>query len=74
MLMREAITSVMAEHWDNYCQHVLKVEEELWQLDGMQDNIIDTFVIYNLNDSKVDLGSSSNSDSDETIIMDYATN
>ena len=62
MLMREAITNVTAEQWDNYCQYVLKVEEEMWELDWMQYNIIDAFVIQNPKD---DSGSSSDSDSDE---------
>ena len=65
VLMRKAITNMMAEQWDNYCQHVLNVEKEMWRLDGMQDNIIDAFVIQNPNDSEDDSGSSSDSDSDE---------
>ena len=72
MLMREAIKLVTAEQWDNYCQHVLKVEEEIWRLDMMQDDIIDAFVIHNPNDPDDDSGISS--DSDGTIIMDYAIN
>ena len=54
MLMREAITNVTAEQWDNYCQYVLKVEEEMWELDWMQYNIIDAFVIQNPKDDSGD--------------------
>ena len=74
VLMREAIKNLTAEQWDNYCQHVLEIEEETWRVYGMQDNIIDAFVIQNPNDSEDDSGSSSDSDSDATIIMDYAIN
>ena len=66
VLTREAITNVMAEQWDSYC----RVEVEMWRLNG----IIDAFVIENPNDSEDDSGSSSDSDSNATIIKDYTTN
>ena len=46
----------------------------MWRLYGIQDNIIDAFVIQNPNDSEDDSGSSSDSDSDAIMIMDYAIN
>ena len=48
VLMREAITHVTAEQLDNYCQHVLKVEKEMWRLDMGCWTILSTHLSYRI--------------------------
>jgi hypothetical protein len=38
-LIAESFEGPSADNWKNYVQHVMKVEEEMWQADNLLDDI-----------------------------------
>lgn len=43
-LIENAFDTVSEQQWKNYCKHVEKVEENMWEADNLQDDI-DPFII-----------------------------
>jgi len=71
-LVLEAINEVTADQWNNYENHVVKVENEMKDLEHIQDRVIDKIII-NINsgesDDEDDLYSSDNEMSYCDVIM-----
>lgn len=44
-LAYEGISKVTSEHWKNYINHVQKVEEKMWELDGLIDGNEENLII-----------------------------
>lgn len=44
-LVPDAFQSVTQETWANHCQHVEKEEERFWDLDGLQEDLVEQFII-----------------------------
>ena len=38
-LINDALSHVTEAHWKNYCDHIVKVEQTLWDGDNMHDDI-----------------------------------
>lgn len=38
-LIDKAFEAVSVQHWKNYCKHVEKVEDKMWKMDSLQDNV-----------------------------------
>lgn len=43
-LIDNAVTAVTKTHWKNYCAHVKIVENDMWVMDSLQDDI-EPFII-----------------------------
>ena len=46
-LVPEAFQSVTLEMWKSYCKHAEKEEDNFWQKDGMQEDIVESYIITN---------------------------
>lgn len=55
-LVRESINRVTPDNWLQACAHVKKIEEDLWERDGLIDSKLDQLIIP--------LGSESSTESD----------
>ncbi|MFS1564404.1 MAG: transposase [Candidatus Arsenophonus phytopathogenicus] len=59
-----ALDSVTVDDWEGYIRHVMKVEDEYWEKDGIMEDIMDTFVIST--EDTDDDSDTSNEESDES--------
>jgi hypothetical protein len=53
---RAAVGQVTAEDWTGYCNHVVRLEQDYWEKDGLMEDTIDSFIIH--------LGEDSNDEDD----------
>jgi hypothetical protein len=50
-ITKAAFTKISVQNWENYCKHVINVEEEYTRKDIVIDQEIDNFVIELADDS-----------------------
>ncbi|XP_072384421.1 uncharacterized protein [Diabrotica undecimpunctata] len=43
-LIHEAFANVSAEQWQNYIQHVIRIEKEMWIADNLQEDILPVII------------------------------
>lgn len=43
-IINNAFKSVTETQWNNYCEHVMKIEEKMWEMDNLQDDV-EPFII-----------------------------
>lgn len=63
-LIQNAFKSVSKQHWKNYCQHVEKIEDHMWKIDNLQDDVEP--LIIQLTGSSTDTSSETEASSSAT--------
>jgi hypothetical protein len=66
-ITKAAFTKISVQNWENYCKHVINVEEEYTRKDIVIDQEIDNFVIELADDSS----SSDDQENDDYNFIDY---
>lgn len=72
-LTKESIVNVTSEQWKNYCEHVIKEEAKMWELEGIMDEVVDR-VIIELGDESDSEDSEYDSDNEDSETRDELDN